>query len=83
MNRQSLSDWFPVVLKYVGLFTAFVFTPTFWAVTVLVTGQGRLEPLILGAGLTAAGVGEGADAMRQLAAARQPPPPQGEGAGEG
>lgn len=68
MNRQTLSDWFPVVLRYVGLSVAFVFVPVVWLLT------GRIEPLLLTAGCTAAGLGEGADALRDLARSKAAPP---------
>jgi hypothetical protein len=67
-RRDTLASWFPVVLRYSGLIMAFVFVPLVWLLT------GRIEPLLLTAGCTAAGLGEAADAVRELAATKREPP---------
>lgn len=73
MNRRdALAEWFPVVLKYTGLIMM-VLGAVFWAATYLLTGEGVVEPSLLAAFGSMIGIGEGAAAMRDLAASRPQP----------
>lgn len=65
MNRTSLQEWFPIVLRYGG-FAIFVFFVVFWVAT------SRVEPTLLAGAGTMMGLGEGAAAIRDLANAKPP-----------
>lgn len=66
-RRAMLLGWFPVLTRYGG-FTGVVFVIGFWAMT------GRFEPGILAFLGAMIGLGEGVDALKELAAAKTPPP---------
>lgn len=72
MNRSTLEEWFPLALRYGGLFLLFFFV-AFWAVT------GRVEPILFAGAGTMAGLGEGAKAVRELSQARPPQQHQEDG----
>lgn len=67
-RRSSLLQWFPVLTRYGGLigvaFVAFV-----WLLT------NRFEPALLAFFGGMIGVGEGVDALKELAQAKVPAPP--------
>lgn len=71
-RRDALAEWFPVVLKYTGLLMM-VMSAGFWAGTYIITGIGVVEPSLLAAFGSMIGIGEGAAAMRDLAASRPSP----------
>lgn len=67
-RRTSLLEWFPVLIRYGGLLGV-AFMIAFWALT------DRFQPgiaLFLGAMI---GLNEGREALKDLSAARQIPPP--------
>lgn len=57
--------WFPVALRYTGL-AGVIFGALFWAATHLLTGQGVVEPSLLALFGSMLGLGEVADAFREL-----------------
>lgn len=68
MIRESLLSWFPVALRFTGL-AGVLFVAVVWLLT------NRLEPALLGLFGSMLGLGEGVDALKELAASRTPPPP--------
>lgn len=71
-RRDTWASWFPVLLKYTGLGMT-VAQGIFWALTALLTGKGVYEPAMLLAFGSMYGVGEGADALRDLSTSKPTP----------
>lgn len=67
---ETLNKAFPILLRYGGLVICFGFVPTVWLITK------RLDPYIIGMGLTMIGFGEGKSAFEDFVQSRPPIPPQ-------
>lgn len=68
MRRESLLAWYPVALRYGGLFGGLIFVPAVWLLT------DRLEPSLIALFTSMLGLGEATDALRDFVRGRPPGP---------
>lgn len=67
-RRESLLAWYPVALRYGGLFGGLIFVPAVWLAT------NRLEPALIALFTSMLGLGEATDALRDFVRSRPPGP---------
>lgn len=63
-RREALLAWYPVALRYGGLWGALIFVPAVWLLT------NRIEPALIAVFTSMLGLGEAADALRDFVKAR-------------